>query len=81
MKMQVLVCTDLWKDRATLHQAYCDSQGVTEAFIKNGLRNAIQAVSYGQASVDLAEWEYEVLVNPDSRQVLPISSISETCKP
>ena len=34
--VQVLVCTDLWKDQKVLHAAYCDSLGVTEAFIKNG---------------------------------------------
>ena len=65
----MLVCTDLWKDSKTLHAAYCDSQGVTEAFILNGMKNAIAAASAGQKLIDLKKWEYEVVVNPELHQV------------
>ena len=66
---QVLVCTDLWKDSETLHAAYCDSLGVTEAFILNGMKNAIAEASAGHLLIDLKKWEYEVIVNPDLHQV------------
>ena len=67
---QVLVCTDLWKDRETLHAAYCDSRGVTEAFILNGMKNAIAAASSGTQLIDLSKWQYEVIVNPEQLQVI-----------
>jgi dimethylhistidine N-methyltransferase len=68
-KTEVLLCTDLWKDKAVLHAAYCDSKGVTEAFIKNGMQNALQAVSRAHVALDMAKWQYDVVVNEDDRQV------------
>lgn len=67
--VQFLLCTDLWKDAETLHSAYCDSGGVTEAFIKNGLANALATASQGSFRMDQAAWEYRVVVNPEAMQV------------
>lgn len=66
--MQVLVCADLWKDAATLHAAYHDSQGITKAFIKNGLSNALSAVG-ADVLPGTADWTYDVVVNADLKQV------------
>ncbi|DBA68320.1 TPA: hypothetical protein ACH3X2_013633 [Trebouxia sp. C0005] len=65
---QIFLCTDLWKDAKTLHAAYCDSQGVTEAFIKNGMTHALHAVGVG-AQADPACWLYDVVINPVDRRV------------
>ncbi|GJP45889.1 hypothetical protein CLOM_g5228 [Closterium sp. NIES-68] len=67
--MQLLLCTDLWKDRDVLHGAYKDDQGVTEDFIKNGARNAFQSLGVRAADVDEAAWKYDVVVNSDLRRV------------
>ena len=66
---QVLLGADLWKDSEVLHAAYCDSVGVTRAFIKNGVANALKAASAGKASIDVGQWDYEVVVNPKKLQV------------
>ena len=61
MAVQVLLCADLWKDQAVLHAAYCDSQGVTEAFIKNGVAHAFGSLGpTAAAAADPASWDYEV---------------------
>lgn len=65
---QIFLCTDLWKDAKTLHAAYCDSQGVTEAFIKNGMTHALHAVGVG-AQAAPACWLYDVVINPVDRRV------------
>ena len=57
--MQVLLCADLWKQRDVLHAAYCDREGVTEAFIKNGLRHAFGSLSCA-AAANPDNWDYEV---------------------
>ena len=67
--MQVLVCTDLWKDQKVLHAAYCDSLGVTEAFIKNGMANAVAAASCGAIRMDEDKWAYDVIINAEEQQV------------
>ena len=69
---QVLLCTDLWKDQKVLHAAYCDSQGVTQQFILNGMKNALLAVSRGRVQMDTKAWQYDVVVNPIKRQVCPL---------
>lgn len=56
---QVLLCTDLWKDTATLAAAYGDREGVTEAFIKNGMRHALRTLGCRDAG-EAANWEYQV---------------------
>ena len=66
--LQIFLCTDLWKDAKTLHAAYCDSQGVTEAFIKNGMTHALHAVGVG-AQAAPACWLYDVVINPVDRRV------------
>ena len=66
--VQVFLCTDLWKDAAILHAAYCDSKGITEAFIKNGMLHALHALGVGaQAKPEC--WEYDVVINPVDRRV------------
>ena len=66
---QVLLCTDLWKDEKVLHAAYHDSQGVTEAFIKNGMVNALTTLGVPGASTLVADWQYVVKVNKEKQQV------------
>ena len=67
--LQVFVCTDLWKDSEILHRAYCDAKGVTEAFIKNGLENAVREISYGAIQITSDDWKYEVMINDAKTQV------------
>ena len=55
----MLLCADMWKRRDVLHAAYCDREGVTEAFIKNGLRHAFGSLACA-AAADPANWDYEV---------------------
>ena len=55
----MLLCADLWKQRDVLHAAYCDREGVTEAFIKNGLRHAFGSLSCA-AAANPDNWDYEV---------------------
>ena len=52
-----------------LHAAYHDSQGVTEAFIKNGLACALSQLGLSQESPDLSSWPYHVVVNAELQQV------------
>lgn len=66
--LQVFLCADLWKDAGMLHAAYCDSQGVTEAFIKNGMSHALAALGCHEGRSPDA-WKYDVVVNPKTRQV------------
>ena len=66
---QVFLCADLWKDACTLKSAYHDSAGVTEAFIRNGLHNALRTLGLSQESPDIAKWPYHVVVNPELQQV------------
>lgn len=74
--LQILVCTDLWKDKAALHAAYCDSAGVTEAFIKNGFANALSVASGSALKPDLNSWTYDVVVNERDKQVHPAQQTS-----
>jgi L-histidine Nalpha-methyltransferase len=70
----LLLCTDLWKDEARLRAAYDDSQGVTAAFIRNGLAHALACLPGGseaaaEAGAPAEEWAYEVDVNAGATQV------------
>ena len=56
---QVFLCADLWKDPAILHAAYCDSQRVTDAFIKNGMQHALRSLG-NEAAGDPTNWDYDV---------------------
>ena len=67
--VQVLLCTDLWKDEQVLHSAYHDSQGVTEAFIKNGMVHALRTLGVPSPSSLVQKWRYEVRVNKELQQV------------
>ncbi len=55
----MLLCADLWKRQETLYAAYHDREGVTEAFIKNGIRHALGSLG-NAAAADSANWDYEV---------------------
>eukprot|EP00271_Cylindrocystis_brebissonii_P023482 TRINITY_DN9768_c0_g1_i1.p1 TRINITY_DN9768_c0_g1~~TRINITY_DN9768_c0_g1_i1.p1 ORF type:complete len:709 (-),score=96.75 TRINITY_DN9768_c0_g1_i1:541-2667(-) len=68
-KIQVLLCTDLWKDRAVLYAAYHDKLGVTEMFIKNGVRNALSSLGHQVTDEEADSWVYEVEVNSELRRV------------
>lgn len=57
-----MLCADMWKRRDVLHAAYHDREGVTEAFIKNGLRHAFGSVGCADAA-DPANWDYQVRVS------------------
>lgn len=72
MAVQVLLCTDLWKDEKVLHSAYHDSQGVTEAFIKNGMVHALRTLGVPGASSLVQRWRYDVKVNQKLQQVLAL---------
>eukprot|EP00850_Spirogloea_muscicola_P023678 SM000377S13799 [mRNA] locus=s377:32580:36264:+ [translate_table: standard] len=67
--MQVLLCADMWKSKAILRAAYHDKKGVTEAFIKNGTRNALKCFVPGLTVDDESKWQYEVEVNEDLHMV------------
>ena len=64
--LQIFLCADLWKDAATLRAAYHDSEGVTEAFIKNGMQHALRTLGC-EAAGDASKWEYEVCGVPGPR--------------
>ena len=68
---QVFLCADLWKDAKVLRAAYGDGQGVTEAFIKNGLAHALRTLGLSQEGPDIDAWPYHVVVNDELQQVLP----------
>ena len=68
LALQVFLCTDLWKDAQVLHAAYCDSKGVTEACIKNGMVHALHALGT-KGHVGPHAWTYDVVINPVDRRV------------
>ena len=67
--MQLLLCTDLWKDPGVLRAAYHDGAGVTERFIKNGMRHALATLGHPTAQEAEALFDYEVVVSPEKMQV------------
>lgn len=64
--LQIFLCADLWKDTATLHAAYHDSEGVTQDFIKNGMQHALRTLGC-EAAGDASKWDYEVSSVPGTR--------------
>ncbi|KAL3696043.1 hypothetical protein R1sor_010119 [Riccia sorocarpa] len=68
-RCRLFLCTDLWKNEEILRAAYHDKHGVTEAFIKNGMRNALGKIGYLVSADDEKSWIYEVEVNPQLKQV------------
>ena len=60
---------DLWKDRLTLFEAYCDPLGTTEAFIRNGAAHAFRSLGYEASRGEQEAWRYEVVVSADKRRV------------
>lgn len=61
--------TDMWKDTAKLYAAYNDREGVTELFIKNGMRCALRLLGHKTTEEEERSWEYEVIVNDKLRRV------------
>lgn len=61
--------TDMWKDMAKLYAAYHDREGVTELFIKNGMRCALRLLGHKTTEEEERNWEYEVIVNEKLRRV------------
>lgn len=59
----------MWKKAATLYAAYHDREGVTEQFIKNRMRNALQILGYRPSSEEEKSWVYEVEINSKLRFV------------
>lgn len=59
----------MWKETATLYAAYHDREGVTEKFIKNGMRNALQILGYMASEEEENSWVYEVEINSKDRFV------------
>lgn len=59
----------MWKDTRTLYAAYHDQPGVTEAFIKNGMRCALALLGHATTEAEEATWRYDVIVNETLRRV------------
>ena len=59
----------MWKDVAKLYAAYHDKKGVTELFIKNGMRCALGLLGHTTTQAEEKSWEYEVVVNKELRRV------------
>ena len=70
----LLLCTDLWKEARRLRAAYDDADGITAAFIRNGLAHALACLPGGLEAVTAAgappaQWAYEVAINEAARRV------------
>lgn len=59
----------MWKDMGKLYAAYHDREGVTELFIKNGMRCALALLGHVTTDAEEATWIYEVVVNKTLRRV------------
>lgn len=59
----------MWKDKAKLYAAYHDKPGVTELFIKNGMRCALRLLDHETSSQEEDSWIYEVDINEKLRRV------------
>ena len=59
----------MWKDTAKLYAAYHDKKGVTELFIKNGMRVALELLGHTTTAAEEESWVYQVVVNDTLRQV------------
>ncbi|KAG0583912.1 hypothetical protein KC19_3G171100 [Ceratodon purpureus] len=68
-RCQIFLCADMWKDVAKLYAAYHDKKGVTELFIKNGMRCALGLLGHTTTQAEEKSWEYEVVVNKELRRV------------
>ncbi|KAL2621691.1 hypothetical protein R1flu_001896 [Riccia fluitans] len=68
-RCRLFLCTDLWKNEEILYAAYHDKHGVTEAFIKNGMRHALHKLGYEASSAEENSWIYEVEINRELKQV------------
>jgi len=68
-RCQIFLCADMWKDKRMLYAAYHDRPGVTELFIKNGMRCALALLGHTTTKAEEAVWRYEVIVNEKLRRV------------
>lgn len=68
-RCQIFLCADMWKDSKKLYAAYHDRSGVTELFIKNGMRCALALLNHATSEAEEASWVYEVVVNKTLRRV------------
>ncbi|KAG0553605.1 hypothetical protein KC19_12G024700 [Ceratodon purpureus] len=68
-RCQIFLCADMWKDNAKLYAAYHDKKGVTELFIKNGMRVALSLLGHTTTAAEEEKWIYEVVVNDVLRRV------------
>ncbi|KAH9316911.1 hypothetical protein KI387_018680, partial [Taxus chinensis] len=66
---QLLVCMDMWKSAETLYSEYHDNKGVTEYFIKHGMKNALSCIGYAPDEDSVQSWSYEVEINKLLRRV------------
>ena len=70
----MLFTADLWKDCNTLHDAYCDSQGVVESWMRTSWKNALDVLctpiaAARAARLKIDQWTYVATVNTEQRQV------------
>ncbi|MCO5597245.1 hypothetical protein L7F22_051321 [Adiantum nelumboides] len=68
-KCLLFLCADQWKDTSILYKAYHDDKGVTEAFIKNGMKNALALLGHAVSRDDIDSWLYHVQINSKLRRV------------
>ncbi|CAM6124876.1 unnamed protein product [Calypogeia fissa] len=68
-RCRIFVAADMWKKAATLYAAYHDREGVTEKFIRNGMKNALRILGYTISAEEEMSWVYEVEINSKDRFV------------
>ncbi|MCO5570867.1 hypothetical protein L7F22_024596 [Adiantum nelumboides] len=68
-KCLLFLCADQWKDTTILYKAYHDDKGATEAFIKNGMKNALAILDHTVSNEDMDSWLYHVQINSKLRRV------------
>ncbi|BBN05926.1 hypothetical protein MPTK1_3g17070 [Marchantia polymorpha subsp. ruderalis] len=68
-RCRLFLCTDMWKKDEILRSAYHDKQGVTEAFIRNGMSHALRILGHEPATAEELSSVYEVEINQQLKQV------------
>ncbi|KAL4443671.1 hypothetical protein ABPG75_011408 [Micractinium tetrahymenae] len=67
-RSQLLLGADRWKSGGVLRQAYDDSQGVSAAFIVNGMHHVLRTLGHPDAG-DPSLFQYDPVVNAKLQQV------------